>query len=378
MRIIKYLFLLLLLSLVALSIFIATQKGDYSIERTKIINSSKSSVYNYVNDFRNWEDFDSSILEDDDIQLIYPEKTIGTGAAYSWEGSEGDGTVQTILAKDNDSIVQKTTLNQSTINLTWIFKDTLGATKVTCKTKGSMDFYLKIHSLLYGGTEEMIGTSYEKTLNNLDKALDYEINTYSIKDNGVVKRPTIYYLCQTLNCKKSKVFSNSKIVIPKITTFCEENDIEINGKPFLIHHSFDLAKETTKISICIPIKTEIFTSPGSDIISGKFEATQAVKTTLYGEYSHLQETKDKAVAFMNRYKLNANPIVADIESYKISKTENKKPSKWVTEIFIPIFPKALPPKKIYWKPAKTIAAPVVRKREVPVNIITPISIEAEE
>ena len=374
MRIIKYLFLLLLLSSVAMSIFIATQKGDYYIERTKIINSSKTSVYNFVNEYKNWEDFESSIIEDEDIQLIYADKTIGTGASYSWEGSDGDGTIKTILAKDTDIIIQKLTLNKSEIDLRWFFKDTLGSTKVTCKTRGKMDFFLKIHSILYGGTTEMIGNSYEKTLNNLDKALDYEINTYHIKNNGVVKRPTTFYLSKTLNCEKTKVATNAKIIISTLTTYCEENDITVYGKPFVLYHSYDLEKGTTKISICLPIKTEIFISPGSDFVSGKLEAMQAVKTTLYGEYSHLQEAKDKAIAFLNKYKLKANPIVADIESYKISKIENKKPSKWVTEIFIPIQPKVLPPKKVYRAPVTPVAAPV-RRKEVPVNIITPVTIE---
>ena len=53
MKILKYLFLLLLLSLVALTVFVATQKGIFSVERSKVINSPKATVYNYVNDFRN-------------------------------------------------------------------------------------------------------------------------------------------------------------------------------------------------------------------------------------------------------------------------------------------------------------------------------------
>ena len=80
MRILKYLFLLLLLSLVALSIFVATQKGDFTVERSQIINSPKSTVFNFVNDYRNWEDFSSWIVEDPEMQITYPKKTIGSGA----------------------------------------------------------------------------------------------------------------------------------------------------------------------------------------------------------------------------------------------------------------------------------------------------------
>ena len=100
MRIIKYLFLLLLLSLVALSIFIATQKGEFTIERSKIINSPKASVYNYVNDYRNWEDFETWSDQDTQTQYNYPENTIGKGASYNWVGKNGSGNIQTIFTKE--------------------------------------------------------------------------------------------------------------------------------------------------------------------------------------------------------------------------------------------------------------------------------------
>ena len=89
MRILKYLFLLLLLTFVALSIFVATQKGDFTVERSQIINTSKSTVFNFINDYRNWEDFSSWITEDPEIKIVFSKKTIGNGASFSWEGKQG-------------------------------------------------------------------------------------------------------------------------------------------------------------------------------------------------------------------------------------------------------------------------------------------------
>ncbi|MFT5252460.1 MAG: hypothetical protein ACI87N_001470, partial [Flavobacteriales bacterium] len=107
MRILKYLFLLFLLSVVALSIFVATQKGAYYIERSKIINSPAVAIYNYVNDYRNWEDFGTWSDEDSEMKFSYPENTIGKGASYSWEGKDGIGSMMTVFNKENDSIAQK-------------------------------------------------------------------------------------------------------------------------------------------------------------------------------------------------------------------------------------------------------------------------------
>jgi hypothetical protein len=77
--------------------------------------------------------------------------------------------------------------NGTSSTISWSFKDTEGGTKVTWQSKGNMSFLLKFYTALNGGVEEVIGKMYEKSLANLDKALDYEINTFSIKVNGLVK-----------------------------------------------------------------------------------------------------------------------------------------------------------------------------------------------
>ena len=58
-----------------------------------------------------------------------------------------------------------------------------------------------------------------------------------------------------------------------------------------------LTNGLTKISICVPIKNEIFTSEGSDILSGKLEPFEAVKTTLTGDYSHSKKALDKTMQY---------------------------------------------------------------------------------
>ena len=75
-----------------------------------------------------------------------------------------------------------------------------------------------------------------------------------------------------------------------------------------------------------------------------------------------------------RLKLCRNPTPPQNSNQATKTKQNKKPSKWVTEIFIPIQPKVLPPKKVYRAPVTPVAAPV-RRKEVPVNIITPVTIE---
>lgn len=359
MRILKYIFLLLLLSLVALSIFIATQKGDFLVEKSKIINSPKASVYNYVNDYRNWSDFSSWTTEDPEIKINYPQNTIGKGASFSWEGKEGNGEIHTTAVKENDSIAQKMEFEGTSSMISWHFKDTIGGTKVTWKAKGKMSYFFKIYTALNGGANRVIGAIYEKSLTNLDKALDFEINTFSTIDNGLVKKPVMNYIGQTFTSELVKVTRNFKIIIPKLETFCNENNITVSGKPFIIYHTYDEVKKLAKITIGIGIRDAIFLSTGSDIVAGKLDAFEAVKTTLTGDYSHLKTAYTKSLNYLNQNKLSPNSVFSHLEIFATGKNNVKNPSKWVTEIYIPIIPKVVPQEKTY-NPAKP-ATPSLEK-----------------
>ncbi|MDR7212683.1 transcriptional regulator [Flavobacterium piscis] len=356
MKILKYLFLLLLLSFVALTVFVATQKGDFSVERSKVINSPRATVYNYVNDFRNFEDFESWAIEDPSIKMTFPNKTIGNGASFSWEGNEGAGNVITLKAIEGENIHQKMNFNGTQADVNWIFKDTLaGKTKVTWKAKGTMSFIFKIYTALSGGSDNIIGTIYEKSLANIDKNLDYETKTYTVKVNGLVKKTETFYIKQTFTSEIQKVNKNAKVVIPKLIEFSKKNNLYSNGKPFIIYHTYDTAAGLAKISICLPINKEIFISAGSDILSGKLNSFEAVKTTLKGDYSYTDEAISKTTAFINSQQIIPDLTWSHLEVLIAGKLDVKSPSKLITEIYFPVKPKVIPIEKVpVYKPQSAV------------------------
>ena len=336
MKILKYIFLLIVLLSVGGSVFIATQKSDYKTVKSKIINSPKASVFNYVNDYRNWENWFVWEKDTTEIILKYSNKSSGVGGSYYWTGNIGIGKSTTILAKENDSIVQNTDFNGAASETTWKFKDTIGGTKVTCISKGEMPFIFKINAFLYGGIEKVIGDKLEKSLVNLDRSLDYELNNFFVKPNGVVIKKGGYYLEQTINCKISKLNHNFKIIIPSLINFTQENKLQLNGKPFVLYNSYDIPNGITNVSVCVPIKNRIFTSSGSDIICKELAAYTAFKTTLIGDYSHRDEAWKKATSFILKNKEVPNKLVPIMEIFTIGSFEGKKPSKWETAIYVAI------------------------------------------
>ncbi len=150
MRILKYISLLLFLFLIGLSVFVSTQKGDYDVTVSKVIKNPRTTVFNYINDYKNWETFCSWIKNDKSYQFTYPGLTLGKGGSCSWTSSSSEGSIKTIDVKENESIFQKMKNNEAPFEMYWSFKDTLGGTKVTWRNKGKLDFKNKVAAFFSG------------------------------------------------------------------------------------------------------------------------------------------------------------------------------------------------------------------------------------
>jgi effector-binding domain-containing protein len=368
MRILKYIFLLILLALVGITVYVATQSGHFEVTKSSVIKTPKSTVFDYVNDYKNWETFGSWMQKDNGIKFNYPAKTIGYGARTSWENGSDEGTIKTTFVKEKDSIVQKANYNGTTATISWTFKDTVGGTKVTVHSKGKMDLLTKVSSFFEGGMTSMLGDIYEKSLRNLDKTLKFEMKTYSIKVNGIVQRPSGFCLTQTVSCHIKSVPKNIKIMMGRMVHFFKKNKIAMTGKPFVSYDRYDVANDFATISVCIPVAELISISPESDVSSREIVAFTCLKTTLTGDYSHSKEAWATAQKYIVDNGLKQNFAGSYTEVYVKTIDDIKQPSKWITEIYIPVFPKAIElPKDAVMPatPAVEIPEPVVPPTDTP-------------
>lgn len=334
MRILKYIFLLLLLALIGLTVYVATQKSDFDIKKATLISVPRSIVFDYMNDYKNWEDWGAWKEDNPDMTFSYPYNTVGKDASYSWNSAGGNGKMITAFVKQNDSITQKVTSSGNEYTSYLTFKDTVGGTKVTWESKGSVDFMTKVNATFSGGINKLMGNVFERSLNNLNKVITKEINTFNVKMNGIVKQPGGFYIKQTISCKNSETLSKLRLHLPVIINFFKKNNISMNGKPFVIYEP--LNNDSTRISVCGPLREEIFLSAESNISTGFLQPFTALKTTLIGDYSHRNEAKKKALVYLNQQKLERDPLQKEIEIYSKTSDDIKSPSKWETELLIPV------------------------------------------
>lgn len=74
MRIVKYIFLLLLLAAIAVSVYIGTQSSDFDIQRSKVIAIDQQALFNYVDEYKNWEDWGPWQKKTNPYNILIPIK----------------------------------------------------------------------------------------------------------------------------------------------------------------------------------------------------------------------------------------------------------------------------------------------------------------
>lgn len=333
MRILKYVFLLLVLACIGVLVYVATQKGDFSTERTGLVKSGRSTVFSYVNDLRNWEQFIFWLKEN---TPEYSNITSGKDARMNWSGTDGQGHIRTLQFYDNDSLIQEVDFNGEKILLKWIFRDTTGGTSVRWKATGKVNFSFKVKAFMRGGISDVVSTAQEQSLANLNRVLQGEISSVSVGAVSVVQRPVLRYFGRTIVSTRENMERNRQILLSKMNLLFQKNNIPRSGPAFVIYHYADTIRNRVKFTVGIPVREPAFSSPGSEIQYGEVPAHTAIHLTLKGDHSHREKAWLRGTDYAKEHGLTPLPDLLVLEFLDKSALETKRPSEWVTQLYFPI------------------------------------------
>ncbi len=349
MKILKYLFLLLLIVLVGGAIYFGTKDGNFDVAKSKVINAPAEVVYDNVKDYKNWAIWGPWMNQDENIEIFYTEKTEGEGASYSWKSEEiGDGSMQTVGVIPNKEIDQKITFNtpvgDSESDVYWRFEpsEEPGKTKVTWGMKGEQSFMEKVFMAFQPEDfETSLGNMYEKGLANLEMEINKSMNQYTVTVDGVTQHGGGFYLYTTTSSKLSEIGAKMRPMMRQLSGYMEQNNINMSGMPFTIYNELDNKNGTAIFSAAIPVSAKVITLPDSSVLCNYMGPVSALKTTLKGKYEYLVEAYTKSKEYMQKNNLVADPARKMFEVYIINPGTTSNPSNWITEIYIPVLnPKA--------------------------------------
>jgi effector-binding domain-containing protein len=359
MKLAKYITLLFLLFLLAFVVFVATQPATYQITKTKKIALPVGKVFDYVNDFENWTTW-QQFEKDDDVNYNFSKNTIGENSSVKWND---DYSIKTTFAY-KDSIAQEYISGSNKQTLHWKFEKDKNGTFAKVTLVGGLTFREKISSVLYGGITSYVGPQLEESLGKLQNYLINELGNFSVKVFGIVNKPEINYLEQKDSCTIKDFPKKSKQLLATIKRFTSNNEIVTLGKPFVVFFG-EPTSNKVKYAMCVPVKEEVFTTPESQIQGRTYKNFIAVRAKLKGDYTHLKNAWGEARKYITENKIleDRNGLYTGI--YNVSPPEEIAPSKWDTDIFIPLQKKKPKLRKVVRDSTATISTNTNTQEEIP-------------
>lgn len=339
MKALKYIFFLILITVIALAIYIAVQPNEFSVTRTRTINAPSAVIYNNVNDYKNWASWSSWFENDPEMKITLPELTKGEGSSYTWQDKDGIGTMKTVETNTNKSIEQVMQFADfPSSDVSWKFKPNGdGSTDVTWTIAGkNLPFGFKAFAAFMGGMEKQIGPEYERSLEKLDSIVISDMKKYSIHvDKETTEHSGGYYIYNTAATTFEDFQGKMTTMLPEVITYAQKNNITMAGTPFILYHKWDEVNNAIMFSCSVPTTARVITTGGT-ILTGQLAPFKAVKATLNGDYDNLKEAWEKAMKAIAESGLEQDENGAYIESYLNSPINTPNPADLKTEIYIAV------------------------------------------
>lgn len=340
MKILKYLLFLILLIIIGSAIYFGTKDGTYNIQDSITIPAAPQVVFEKINDFDSWEIWSPWKQEDHEMVFNSAEKTSGEGASLSWEGNNS-GSITTTKVIPNNEIQQEFTfespLGKRNAEMYWHFENLGDSTKVIWSTKGEHTLVDKVFQALRGS--DFNGTIHkmnQEGLDNISGEIIADMKKYNINVDGITEFGGGYYMYTTSVAQTQEVGARSISMMELVENFIKNNNLNRSGHPFILYNEKDVANNTVIFSTCVPVKEKVITPEGSPVVCGFMEPVYSVKTTLKGSYVNLPEALRTGMNYIEKERLQIDSSRKIFEVYNTDTEEEPNPSKWVTEVYIPI------------------------------------------
>ncbi|HET8754204.1 MAG TPA: GyrI-like domain-containing protein, partial [Salinimicrobium sp.] len=184
--------------------------------------------------------------------------------------------------------------------------------------------------------EEKFREKIDRALGELEEDISEQMEAYSINVDGVTQHGGGFYMYATTATKINEVNERAAKMIDQVRLYMEQNNISINGKPFVVYNQRNQQSGTSIFSAAVPTSSLVVTPGGSPVLNGYLPPQRVVKTTLRGNYKNAPEAWEATYQYINKNGMNIAPEGQPFEVFITDPEEVQNPAKWVTEIYIPV------------------------------------------
>jgi predicted transcriptional regulator YdeE len=311
MKFLKYLLFLLLIACIGLAFYIAVQPNSFEITKSTTINAPKTVVFNAVAD------------------------TTAIDRSSFWKTSE---TLQKGSSYANDSITQTFTSGRiNTSDLKWTFQSNPdGSTNVTRTLQADhLSFMTKAKFALFGDNQDELAEQLKTDLENLNQQVIQSMAVFTIAVDGVTDYGGGFYMYKTMSSTGGNKDATMTKQFEEIAEFMNSHNMTASGKPFTIYIEMNPNNGDVIMSNAIPVSENVFVAEDSNVLSGYMERTKALKVTLKGHTTNLNEAWATARKHLVDQNIEASEM-SPFEVYTNAHNTLPNPADWITEIYIPI------------------------------------------
>lgn len=330
MKILKYIVIILVLSVVFLSVYIATGKSEYELNVTKQTELSNQRMFRYVDNLQNFSEWNPWNNNESAFKLDSIYK--GTNAKVEWNGN--DAFIKKSV--QNDSLYLQLDIDGNEYDTKMYFTEVGGKTKVEWKIKGNLSFTEKFQLFFRGTPESMIAPVFEKGLNTIEYNIVESLKNFTIKSENLIVFNETYYIRQTVESNIESLGDKIFQSIEHMSNFAKNFELNAYGSPFTMFENINLLSGNVKYSVCLPIKNFFSTAEGSDIVCEKMPTFNGYKVVLTGDYIHSDKAWNEAKKQVLEKHLTQRADIKPISIYKTSILDTQKSNEWITEFIIPV------------------------------------------
>lgn len=200
-----------------------------------------------------------------------------------WNRDESSSKIDILSKKPVSNISQKVTQKDTTFIFNWEFKklnDSISVVRAYVS-----DPNRKLYNRL---TVPFINTHFKQGVRNnlldIKTRMEFMLEKFHYKFTGYnhfEKKSCVYInLKSTLKGKATTMMSN----VSELNQFVKQNNLELDGNPFLVIHDWNEANDTISFDFCFPIHRISAVPEHPKIKFMTVESMDALKTDFYGNY----------------------------------------------------------------------------------------------
>jgi len=330
---IKYFILLVFIIAVALGGYYISLPSNFTVSRERQINAPANLVFNQIADLKNWQKWAPWKDKDSLIKFEYPGSTKKEGDYFRFTDTDGNRQKLTNLSLKNDTLVEQSLASNENIQeYKWQIAPNENGVKLIWTVSGELQ---PMQRLFANQMNDLMGPSMARGLELIERSVHQDMNKHETQILKPTDLSATYYLYKTASCKIDSLGKEMDKLLPDVIIYAIKNQIDMNGKPFVIYNKWDEPNNSVIFSAAVPTKEKLVAKDGN-ILTGQTPGGHYLKIKYQGDYKFIRDAWQKAYNFI---KNDGNQIVdttrEPFEVYAVGHTKSLNPADWITYIYIP-------------------------------------------